>query len=346
MTIVFGMSPPIAPSTPPTSSARPPSGLMSLLMARNPGLPSVVATIKPGKADFSEGDQADKARDRRLRERLRRWERDEPGLLNDLPQPFLSSEDQAENGGNPEVIFLGPNGPAPATKTSGTSSSSENDVSSSFFRSSVLVPSTRSIEEERASRVSRRQEINELTMRMAMGAIGGEVETSSLGNSFEETSTPTAETAAVHEGQANGNKPEAHAPEAHSTVVPSSSQQKMWADWGDRIELWSNVRRVADHALGRVVSNRQESKSKATLEATEVPWSTISEQWYSAISQSSFKKNWIQGAMPSTTEEGATLEGNAGPEESIDDIVERLKNDPDLDQHEQRLLNTIVNSCE
>jgi len=309
-------------------------------MSRNPGMPAVVASMKPGKSDYAEGDSADKARDRRLRDRLRRWERDEQSLINELPQPFLSHEDQAENDRKPEVIFLGPNGPtSPGKSGSSSGNLDENSSSSSFFRTSILVPSVRSPQREQVSRISRRREINELTMRMAVGAIGGKVQAEDFRTlegvlEAEETKTITPEV------------PEDSSESVDTQSTAQSAELKMWTSWGDRVEVWSNVRRVADHALGSILSNRSvEGAGKATLDPTEVPWSAISEQWNASSGQPSFKKDWIQGAIPGSgsSEDNAILDGSAS-QESVDSVVERLKNDPDLDQHEQRLLTTIVNS--
>src|SRR5258708_28534825 len=93
-----------------------------------------------------------------------------------------------------------------------------------FFRSTVLVPRCRSVADERYIRMSRRREINELTMRMGIGAIGGVVESSPA---FPES---------------EGILP-----------TPEASKSPMWEEWGNKLESWSNVGKISDKAVGSVI---------------------------------------------------------------------------------------------
>ncbi|KAH9005217.1 hypothetical protein EDB86DRAFT_3062041 [Lactarius hatsudake] len=187
-TIVFGITPPIFPSTPDHSPPPPgPHDMVNVLTSTGQAGPGV-ATPRSERSDWSEEDHAEKARERRLRERLRKWERDD--LQSEIPKLVTTTPVEEESGPNhPNFTFLGgPGGanplasllnpllggpqPSPQSETPGSNSS----TNSGFLRTSVLVPASRSLLREKTSRVGRRREINELTMRMAIAAIGGLLE--------------------------------------------------------------------------------------------------------------------------------------------------------------------------
>jgi hypothetical protein len=339
MTIVFGITPSI---TPPASSFAPgPSGqgLINLLMSRN--LSSSVGTSgsKPGKSDWGEDEAADKEREKRLRDRLRKWEKGDAALHDELP--MLSAAPEGDSSARPKsgvVLIGGPGGMTglpPFLESAFASRSSENrdgpdSETTRFFRTSILVPAMRSLIQERASRVARRREINELTIRMGIGAVGGILDPKSLG----------AESEPTHRQEADA--------EPTSSVIPDSDEPKMWDDWGKRIEVWTNVKQIADRAVGSMVAAKASptTSDKSTLEPTAIPWSAVYHAWSAQRSSRDLRKAWMKESLGKTVREQDEDEDEEsdGVEEDDDDIVERIKHDPELDQHEQKLLPCIVDA--
>lgn len=336
-TIIFGMTPPL---TPPqafsSSSSGGQLGMMNFLMSRNRPPAEGVSNHKPTKSDWAEGRNADKAREKRLRDRLKKWEQGDVALQDELPTLSVNGDDGTTGGGQrPDVVVIGSPSGMPGLPSqlqsalSGPdrgSPHSESEANQRFFRTSVLVPAVRSLEKEKASRVSRRREINELTMRMAVGAIGGRLDSREV----DEAPAPVAESS-----EANADPP----------TEGALGKTKMWEDWGQRIEFWSTVRQIADRAVGSVVAS---DNPPLSLEHTAVPWDAVHRAWLAQKSLRDIRKDWI--TKPSTKSIGkdaAEDEGaHAAAEGSsqVDEVVERIKQDPDIQPHESRLLSCIVDS--
>lgn len=327
-TIVFGITPSLV--APATSSSGPsgPMGLMSLLMARAAaanGGPN--PNSKPSKSEYSEDEAADKAREKRLRERLRKWERGDISLQDDLPRLFTTSENEETGGpnGSPELVFIGggdgmpimPSGPVPtlATRRSQRGDSPDPDRSSRFFRSTVIVPSVRSVILEKACRMNRRREINELTMRMGVASVGGCLEKMDI----------TPDDPLVVEG------------------MEDTSSWKMWEEWGKSVEVWSNVRQIADRVVGRAVGNQVSH----TLDATPVTWIDVYDAWASHKGMKDSRKLWVQQSTRTVLKEEEEGQQETDEVPKVDEVVERVKREAergDLDQHEQRLMGCIVDA--
>ncbi|KAI0306509.1 hypothetical protein B0F90DRAFT_1808197 [Multifurca ochricompacta] len=328
--IIFGITPSIFP--PPSTPSSPPSpqGIMNVLASRSGQATPSVAASRPGKSDWGEEDHAEKAREWRLRERLRKWERGDQALQSELPKLLTGPavEDESGSSGQPNVVLVGgPGGASPlssflgpllgsASRPSLHSASSGSPTTSGFLRTSVLVPASRSLSRERISRISRRREINELTMRMAIGAVGGLLETRSAAS--------------------------------HAGARDATNSLKMWDDWGNRIEAWVPVKQIADQAVGRVVSSslHRGERSRPTLSATPVSWVHVSSAWADQRASRDLRKEWMQ--QSSNRPAGYDQQEKDGDFESdthVDDIIEAVKHDPYLDGHEQRLLGCIVDSA-
>lgn len=327
MVIVFGMTPPLTSSS---NSLPPPNSLVSLLLHRVP--PSqLVQSPKSGKADWGEGDLADKQRERRLRDRLKRWESGDSFLLDELPRLAITEDSDSRH--KPEVLIFGPH----AGISPSNSRTADSDATSSFFRTSIIVPSTRSSQLERDCRVSRRREINELTMRMAVGAVGGVLE-----GPF-----PDLDVGAQQEESPSQDENSPPSPDAAELPPQVSDAQQMWDSWGRHLEEWSSVRQIADHSVGTVVADRLLTGppvTKTTLEPTTVPWSTVSKRWVAHRSSQELRKLWTKDAIPHIKTKDAEEQSNA-ESSTLDDVVERLKTDGELDPHEQRLLPCIVDTA-
>ena len=393
-TIIFGVTPPVVPKLRPSGGGSGIGGLQSainVLMNKRSASSSERERVgsagksgsgsAAGKSEWGEDESSDRAREKRLKERLKKWEKGEMLLLADeLPTLQLTSspsdDPPSPRGGAPssEGGFLGlvgggaggPFGPlsgvlpgsvlqalvGPSDPRSGFGSSSPPPSSSSFdgtdgsvspnnfFRSSVVVPSRRSVETENVSRVSRRWEINELTMRMAVSSIGG---------TLPPLDVPSLE-ASLRQQEKDGIQP---------TERPDLV--RMWDAWGRVVIVWNVIKQVADRALGSVstaqeheLQNQPQSRSrkipKPTLDPTVVPWSAIARAFLTKASAGAMRRHWATETAKvgeaEGGEEGTSVGGKRGREEEVDEVIERVKQDTDLDEHEQRLLGCIVDPRE
>lgn len=328
MTIIFGITPPIAPTHASASSAGPSQhGLVNVAGRRRS--PHVTASAPPrsGVADWGEDDAAERAREKRLKDRLGRWEKDgDMALLQDLPALSTRPEESEGAHGPRGVVVVGGSSMPPMLESiiaqrgmANGSSAPESEVTMPFFRASVIVPGVRLQAEERLCRMSRRREINELAMRMGVGAVGGVLE--------------RAEAVEV-KGEAERQE---------------GSKEDMWEDWSSQFEAWTSIRQIADRAVGSVVSSSALlQQKKLGLEPTPVPWSTVHRAWAAQRSAHNLRKSFMRDSavkivkQKNAEEEHEDAEGEETEGEKVDEVVERVRQDPYLEQHEQRLLSCIV----
>ena len=341
--IIFGITPTIFPPSSTPSLPPGPQGMMNMLTSRSGQATPGVATSRPGKSDWGEEDHAEKAREWRLRERLRKWERGDHALQSELPK-FLTGppvEDESGTPGQPNVVFVGgPGGGNPFSSFLGPlfgggglrpgmqAASSNTPMSSGFLRTSILVPASRSLSHEKASRMGCRREINELTMRMAVGSIGGLLETRSAASVFSASSEPPSE---------------------HAGSGDSANAARMWEDWGNKIEVWTTVKQIGDQAVGHVISSSLPESVGSSLSSIRVPisWADICAAWADQRASHGFRKAWIrQSSNRPAGEDQQDKNLDNERDRHVDDIVETVKHDPYLDAHEQRLLGCIVDSGE
>jgi len=340
--IVFGITPSIVPPSSSPSSPPGPQGMMNMLTSRSGQATPGVATSRPGKSDWGEEDHAEKARELRLRERLRKWERGDHALQSELPK-FLTGppvEEDSGNpgqpnaasvggpgGGNPFASFFGPLLGGGGLRPSQQLASSSSPVSSGFMRTSILVPASRSLSHEKASRMGRRREINELTMRMAVGTVGGHLETRSAASVFS-ASSESVPSSSGHVG-----------PEESANAV------KMWDDWGNKIEVWTTVKQIGDQAVGRVISSSLPDSVRSSLSSTPVSWIHVCRAWTDQRASHDLRKEWVQQSSNRPAgEDQQDKDQDNEKDRQVDEIVEAVKHDPYLDAHEQRLLGCIVDS--
>lgn len=336
VTIVFGITPPIVqPSSPPQGGSQ---NLLSLVNTQQTTIMN--SSSKPSKNDYGEDEHAEKARERRLRERLRKWERDEHALYDEIPRlSSLGDSSKPASDGSSPISFNNPimgDSPLPSVIANALQRISSQGGNSSdkppFFRMSTLVPMIRDTKRESDCRVSRRREINMLTMRMSVGAIGGRLE-----------GDPT-----IH-SVTNGHDHPAGVTD-EKTEEMQSKLKMMLDEWGQQVEIWSSVKEIADRAIGNVVAtNPIEVISTPTFpgEPTPVPWSAIVSAWHERRSSRDVRKTWLHESGVKTTkdifDEGRSKEAT-GPEQ--DEVIRRVKEDSDLSSHENRLLRCIVDAGE
>ncbi|KAI9510850.1 hypothetical protein F5148DRAFT_1298209 [Russula earlei] len=338
--IVFGITPSIFPqsSTPPTAPG--PQSLMNLLTNRSGQATPGAATSKPGKSDWGEEDHSEKVRERRLRERLRKWERGDHALQSEFPKlltgPPVEDEPSSPGlsdvvvvggpggGGNPINSFFGPffGGRRPRLHLANPNT----PISSGFLRVSILVPTSRSLSHEKASRMGRRREINELTMRMAIGTVGGQLEPRGAASVFSAY-------------------PESVASSEHARPGGSVNGAKMWDDWGNKIETWTAVKQIGDQSVGRAISSSSPETVRSSLSSISVPWVHVCGAWADHRASLDFRKAWIQQSSNRLSgEDQQDRDRDNERERHVDNIIEAVKHDPYLDSHEQRLLGCIVDS--
>lgn len=323
MTIIFGMTPSLLPPLSPTSASESSLVLMSRISTQI-SLPS----MKLPKADCGEDEAAEKAREKRLRERLKKWEKSDAGLQSEFSPLYTGPDAEEEEGktSKPDLILIRASpqsmfGHQLSTSQAGKSSPHDK---SSFFRSSVLVPTSRSPMHEKSNRIARRREINELTMRMGIGAIGGQVEEGSISLVSSEVAEPATE---------------------GSPHLSRTNHKPMWEEWGNKIELWLDVRRIADRAVGNIMSNNvlASVSNNNSLEPTIVPWPYVENAWASHMRSLDVRKQWSKEvSLLCSAREEDQEEAEDSPK-NVNEVVERLKNDVNIDGHEERLLSCIVN---
>jgi hypothetical protein len=330
--IVFGITPTIFPPSLTPSSPPGPQGMVNMLTSRSGQATPGVATSRAGKFDWGEEDHGEKAREWRLRERLRKWERGDHALQSELPKfPTGPVEDDSGSPGQSNVVYVG--GPGGGNtfssffglRPSTHAASSNASASSGFLRTSILVPSSRSLSHEKASRIGRRREINELTMRMVVGSVGGLLEMRSATSVFSAPSEPVPPTG----------------------LGDSANAAKMWDDWGNKIEVWTTVKQIGDQAVGRVISSSLPESVRSSLSSVPISWVHVCSAWADQRASQDLRKAWIQQSSNRPAGEDQ-LDKNLDIERDrqVDDIVETVKHDPYLDGHEQRLLGCIVDSGE
>ncbi|KAH9856997.1 AAA-domain-containing protein [Lenzites betulinus] len=330
--IVFGITPPFLVPEHSASGSFPGLQGLNLVSSRPSDGQQSASSVKPQKSEYGEDSGSEKAREKRVQRRLRRWAR---GNAEDVPRLHSVHEDSHDSDGSrgrSNVVVLGQEGfsglspflgpslsRALAARSQGTP---EGDNRPGFFRTSLVFPTLRSLPRERDSRINRRREVNQLTMRMAVAQVGG-----TLG---ELEDVPEAEQSAL-DGDDHDR-----------------AKAQLWEHWGRTVEVWPNVQRIADRAVGSVVAAQQAYlPSNRSLEPTPVPWSAVFDAWAADRSSQDMWKTLFStppsGKLPRENEEEERAE--VEDEADVDEIIEKLRRNPDLDEHEQRLLGCIVDTA-
>ena len=368
MTIVLGMTPSIVPPAPSSpSNAGNPTGLLRFLMNR--GTVGVTNRRNDGNRPsdpWDESEAADKARERRLRERLRKWESGDPSFHEELPSaPFASDGGGETSGSGTELIIAGPGSQAfgSGIMTPRQSEAQIGGNDRSYFRLSVIVPRTRVVGQEKACRIVRRRQINELVMRMAVGSVGGVlsrgIDLSDIPSEVQESTVQAEPTASMQPPEAssatvissNGVTPvEKTIDEDDPTAAGSSID--MWGDWGRRVEVWKTGKEIADRAVGSVMASLADSAPSEVmgndllLEPTPIPWSAVQAAWISQRNAQHTRRTWIKESSGQVMEDEDRVNEAEAVQVETDEVIEKVRRDPDLDQHESRLLGCIVDPSE
>ncbi|OJT03134.1 ATPase family AAA domain-containing protein 1 [Trametes pubescens] len=331
--IVFGITPSFMVPEPLSSASSPGLQGVNLVSSKSPDSQQTSSNVKSShKPEFGEDSGSEKAREKRVQRRLKRWAR---GISEDVPRLHPANEDMHDSDGSrgrPSVVVLGQEGfsglspflghslsRALAGRSQGTP---ESDNRLGFFRASLVFPTLRALPQERDARMSRRREVNQLAMRMAVAQVGG-----TLG---ELEDVPEAEQSAL-DGDDHDR-----------------AKAQLWERWGQTVEVWPNVQRIADRAVGSVVAASQAYlPSNRSLEPTPVPWPAVFDAWAADRSSQDMWKTLFStppsGKLHRENEEEERAE--VEDEADVDEIIEKLRRNPDLDEHEQRLLGCIVDTA-
>lgn len=327
--IVFGISPSF---TVPEGGSRAPSPSttgVNLMSSRSTANTSSAAP--KSQNEYGEDSSSEKAREKRTQRRLKRWAR---GNAEDLPRLFAATEETTEadgSTGRSNVVVLGQEGFSGLSPFLGSvfsralagrshgSPGSDNRLG--FFRTSLIFPTVRSLPQERESRMARRREINQLVMRMGVAQVGGVL---SQLEDFPDGAEESPE-GGEHD----------------------KTRAQLWEYWGRTVEVWPNVQRIADRAVGSVIAtNGAHLPSNRSLDPTPVPWSAVFDAWAADRSTQDLWKTLFatppSGKLPRENEEEERAE--AEDEADVDEIIEKLRRNPDLEEHEQRLLGCIVDT--
>lgn len=181
--VVMGVSPSfITPRTAPSSE---PTGLISFNLSRhnNPRNKSSVSTPpRPKVVEWDESPIAQRAREKRLHERLNSWEKyDASVFYPELPNLSTGSGDGSNAGKGPTgrglmslfvAIPEGGSGP-PAISPFNPEDDNSREKTTDHTRLTVVLPRVRDASQEMATRVQRRLQTNQINMRTAVGGVGG-----------------------------------------------------------------------------------------------------------------------------------------------------------------------------
>lgn len=115
------------------------------------------------------------------------------------------------------------------------------------------------------------------------------------------------------------------------------------------METSNEVKQIADQAVGVVIAQNAAAERKAkkpTLGPVSVPWEVVFKAWADQRSARDVRKTWMQKSSTKSVKDQDEDEDNEDEEskEAVDEVVERIKRDPYLDQHAQRLLGCIVDA--
>ncbi|KAG8712790.1 hypothetical protein FRC08_014106 [Ceratobasidium sp. 394] len=172
-----------------------------------------------------------------------------------------------------------------------------------YFRVCIVAPATRSSKLERAAREKRRRELNELMLRMMVGAKGGEI--------------------------GSGAAPE------------SEEDGDLVKGWAERLVESDALKDVVDRALGMAMLADLE-QGEEEQEKVLVSWAQLQDSWKAKHSGDEERKAWT-AADGSDDEGSDEEKKKEDEEEKppVDEVIEKVKA-ADLDEYEQRLVGCIV----
>lgn len=256
--VVLGVSPSIiTPRTTPASSE--PGGLVNFNTSRSrPQARSPIAPpAGPKVVEWDESPAAQRARDRRLHERLSNWEKYDASVF--YPElPSLQTGNDGPGGPKSPVgrglmsLFVaipeGGGGP-PSISPFAPEDDSSRERGTDHSRLTVVLPRTRDASQELATRVQRRLQTNQINMRTAVGGIGGMY--------LPFNPVLNSEHIAGNLSQVDELSPEKYLGDAGKDLSPDDERMRaMLLDWSQRVETWTRTKAIADRAMGSFVVDK------------------------------------------------------------------------------------------
>ncbi|KAG9121790.1 hypothetical protein FRC07_002109, partial [Ceratobasidium sp. 392] len=383
-TLVLGVSPSIN-SQPSSSSAPPPqispaaAGIMNMLMNQRNGIRIKTDQSEPSPVD----DRARRLRDRLKRWSCSGSILDDlpPFVAPGAFAPQRASGFMSSNGFT-SIFGAHPSSAGENAETKVNDGASVGTGNrSGYFRVCGVVPAVRDEARERASRKARRAEVNALVVRMAVGAVGGRIvgpikssktvkkdseekgdkqkdslpEVDSFERMTDDWSKRILDWSSARrladralacavltppEIEVNPDATEPHTPSSSAAPEESGLPTATAVSWDAVRTAWDTLRL----ALGYGAEGGAKSEKP---DETPVPPPTTSAAKWSGIGSPKEPVQWVDAALHQ--EPSATGVGKAPMPDGqahADDLVEKIKNDPNLETHEERLLGCIVNPAE
>ncbi|OCH92341.1 AAA-domain-containing protein [Obba rivulosa] len=289
-TIVFG----IAPS------------LVSLSSTSSCRCSSCLASQKAQKSGEESPDDA--ARDTRLKERLDRW-KESGASSSDIPKLSTtgdSSDGSKTNG--PEDLHPDLSSILRFALSECTGRACPDAQSPlQYFRTSIIMPTSRALPAEKVARQIKRREVNELAMRTRIAALGGVL------NKF---------------GSDGGSNCQ-----AEKTEEPEEQASQMWEHCNGVLQEWHDICRIADRALASVTA------ADSALNPSPISWTAVYEAWTADRTTQSALESLLK-----ISKENKEPVDETKDEAAVDEVVEKVKKEGNLDSYEEGLLGCIVDT--
>lgn len=268
----------------------------------------------------TESPFSQRARERRLRERLNRWKLGSFNVKDELPpSPPVGPLSEAMNSGeHPQLVVVPVQGGLGSMLGSLTGSHQQlvgrlPNEDGDYFRTSVIVPKVRQISLEKSTRMSRRREVNEIVMRMALGSVGGQLS--------ESSSLVEPQSVETHNEQS----------------IPS-----MFDQWSEHLQEWVHMKQIADRAVGSAIATNP-SVLHTSINSTPVTWADLHRAWDASNSSVGARQAWIDETLESKEDTSSAEETDPkDASEYYDEVLEAVKQDGNLTTHERRLLSCFV----
>ncbi|QRW09736.1 AAA family ATPase [Ceratobasidium sp. AG-Ba] len=174
-----------------------------------------------------------------------------------------------------------------------------------YFRSCIIAPAKRNVDLERTSRESRLQELNELRLRVVVGAMSGVIE-GEAGLSILKGKR-----------EVDGTGPDDH---------------EMSIGWEKRLLDATELNAIVDRALETSMRSDQDAKSEGAIRLT---WAELQQAWLAHQTAEEKRKAW-------KASNGFSKEQDDNTEESsTDEVIAKIKSEG-LDEYERQWIDYIV----
>ncbi|KAG8892774.1 hypothetical protein FRB99_002444 [Tulasnella sp. 403] len=340
--VVFGVSAELDTYSEPSATSE--SG------KNTPGSPTVKKVSLEQEApnelflDLSLNDEefGDRIREKRLQSWLRHWEAHGDDAIRDALPWFSVSEASELRGRVARVTSVPGEGmkvisgdamdlPEPVARflrmvKRASEGQDQDQEKSPYFNVATAIPAVRNPEAEGAARLLRREELNWLAFRMALKRLGGSV-------------SPGALSQYPHYGHRVPDATE------ETTKWKDRCKDVMDVEWERSLVDFDRLQEVAKRAMGLVMVEKGSQENGSILESqdqhTKMSWHDVSFAWHAIKEIEYERKAWVSSQRQHMGDRRSAFTSQEALPET-DEVVERVKADPNLDPHEKRLLGCIV----